>query len=275
MAAVVAAMLSTSGVVAQSGSLRREIVHAGPATLQVTIRGAGEPIVFIPSRGRGVEDFDDLSMRLVRSGYQAILPEPRGIGGSKGPLDAITYHDLAADVAATIRSVARPPVTVIAHAFGTRVARTLAADHPDLVKRLILLEAAGTVPRSPAVEAITTRFWETSLSPEDRLAAIRQTFFAAGNDARVWADGWHFDVARAQRASDTRTAMKDWSTGGSVPMLVLQGTEDVIVVPENARQLAAAFPDRVTLVEIARAGHAILPEQPDQIANAILDYLRR
>jgi pimeloyl-ACP methyl ester carboxylesterase len=274
--AVAALTLSIAGgVVAQSGSLRREVVHAGPATLQVTIRGAGEPIVFIPSRGRGAEDFDDLSARLVREGYEAILPEPRGIGGSTGPLDAITYHDLASDVASIIRSVTRPPVTVIAHAFGTRIARTLAADHPDLVKRLVLLEAAGTVPRSPRVEEITTRFWESPLSPADRLAAIRETFFAAGNDPHVWAEGWHFDVARAQRASDLRTPMKDWATGGSAPMLVLQGTEDVIVVPENAKRLAAAFPDRVTLVEIAHAGHAILPEQPDQVAKAILDYLRR
>jgi pimeloyl-ACP methyl ester carboxylesterase len=31
----------------------------------------------------------------------------------------------------------------------------------------------------------------------------------------------------------------------------------------------------VTLVGIAHAGHAMLPEQPDAIAKAILAYLRR
>ena len=71
---------------------RRQVVKAGLATLHVTTKGSGEAIVFIPSRGRGVEDFDDLSERLVRAGYEAILPEPRGIGGSTGPLDGITYH---------------------------------------------------------------------------------------------------------------------------------------------------------------------------------------
>jgi len=262
-------------VVAQAAPERRLVVRAGPATLQVTIRGQGEPIVFIPSRGRGIEDFDDLSRRLVQAGYQAILPEPRGIGGSTGPLEGVTYHDLASDVAATIDSLVGRPATIIGHAFGNRVARTLASDRPDLVKQLILLSAGGMVPRSPEIERVTTRFWETTLSTKDRMTAIRRVFFARGNDARAWQEGWHWEVARAQRAADARTPLKEWWAGGSAPILVLQGTEDVAAVPENAKRLAADFPDRVTLVEIPKAGHAMLPEQPQRIAAAILAYLRR
>jgi pimeloyl-ACP methyl ester carboxylesterase len=208
-------------------------------------------------------------------GYRAILPEPRGIGGSTGPLEGITYHDLAHDVAATIESLAGRPATVIGHDFGNRIARTLASDHPSLVKQLILLSAGGMVSRSPEVEKITTRFFEIALSREERLTAIRQVFFAPGNDPRELEEGWYFEVARAQRASDARTPLKEWWSGGSVPILVLQGNEDVIAVPENAKRLAAEFPDRVKLVEIPHAGHALLPEQPEQIAKAILAYLRR
>jgi len=262
--------------VAQSELTRREIVRAGPATLQVTIRGKGEPIVFIPSRGRGAQDFDALSNRLAQAGYQVILPEPRGIGGSTGPLKGITYHDLASDVAATIQSLVGRPATVIGHDFGNRIARTLASNYPRLVKQLILLSAGGMVPRSPEVEKLTTHFWESALSREDRLAAIRQIFFAAGNDVPgTWEEGWYFEVARAQRASDTRTSLKEWWAGGSAPMLVVQGTEDVVALPENAKRLAAEFPGRVTLVEIPHAGHALLPEQPEQIEKEILAYLQR
>ncbi len=82
---------------------RQEIVKAGSASLMVTVRGQGEPIVFIPARGRGVEDFDDLGRRLAWAGYQVILPQPRGIGNSSGPLEGISLHDLAADVAGVIR----------------------------------------------------------------------------------------------------------------------------------------------------------------------------
>jgi len=260
----------------QSHLMRREIVRAGPATLQVTLRGKGEPIVFIPSRGRGIEDFDTLSDQLAQAGYQVILPQPRGIGGSTGPLKEITYHDLASDVAAVIESLAARPATVIGHDFGNRIARTLASDHPHLVKQLVLLSAGGMVPRSPEMEKLTTQFWESELSREDRLRAIRQIFFAAGNNPpRTWEEGWHFEVARAQRASDVRTPLKEWWAGGSTLTLVVQGMEDVVALPENARRLAAEFPERVTLVEIPHAGHALLPEQPEQVAKVILAYLHR
>ena len=259
-----------------SGQTRgARVVKAGVATVRVSVRGQGNPIVFIASRGRGAEDFDDLCNRLVRAGYQGILPQPRGIGGSTGPLDAITYHDLAADIAATIRELVGGPATVVGHAFGGRVARTLAADHPSLVKQLILLAAAGPVQRSPEISEASDRAFDEALSREDRLAAIQRAFFAKGNDARVWQEGWYFSVAKAQRAADARTPLNEWWAGGSAPILVLQGTEDAIVVPENARRLAAEFPDRVKLIEIAHAGHAMLPERPDQIANGILAYLAR
>jgi pimeloyl-ACP methyl ester carboxylesterase len=272
---VAAALQATKGAAGEPAALHHQFVKAGPATLHVTIRGRGDPIIFIPSRGRGVEDFDDLSKHLVEAGYRAILPDPRGIGGSTGPMAHITYHDLASDVAATIESVVAGPTTIIGHAFGNRIARTLASDHPGLVKQLILLSAGGMVPRSPEIERITTRFWESDLAPQDRLIAIRQAFFAGGNDATTWEEGWNFWTARAQRAADARTPLKEWWAGGSAPIPVLQGTEDVIAVPENAKKFAAEFPERVTVVEIARAGHAMLPERPDRIAAAIVAYLRR
>jgi pimeloyl-ACP methyl ester carboxylesterase len=44
---------------------------------------------------------------------------------------------------------------------------------------------------------------------------------------------------------------------------------------ENAQRLAAEFPSRVTVVEIDRAGHALVAEQPEAVANAVLTWLRR
>ena len=104
--------------------------------------------------------------------------------------------------------------------------------------------------------------------------AIRATFFARGHDPKVWQDGWYFDVTKAQQAARLATPVKEWWAGGSAPILVLQGTEDVIAVPENSERLAKEFPDRVRIIQIPKAGHAMLPEQPDLIASVILKNLR-
>ncbi len=109
---------------------QQRVVKNGATTLQVTVRGQGIPVVFIPSYGRGVQDFDDLSRRIAESGYQAILPEPRGIGSSTGPLDGITVHDLASDIAAVIQAIGDGPAVVVGHAYGNSVARMVATDYP-------------------------------------------------------------------------------------------------------------------------------------------------
>src|SRR5262249_25149150 len=70
-------LLSAKAVFSQTNQ-RQQVVTNGKASIQVTVRGRGIPVVFIPSLGRSVHDFDDLSQRMVRSGYQTISPEPRG-----------------------------------------------------------------------------------------------------------------------------------------------------------------------------------------------------
>jgi len=254
---------------------RHDVVTVGRASLKVTIRGEGDPVVFIPSLGRGVQDFDVLSKQLAQAGYRSILPEPRGIGGSTGPLDGITLHDLAGDVAGVIRATGGRPAIVVGHAFGNRIARMLATDHPTLVKQVILLAAGGTVAMSPDVEQTSHRVYTATLPKSDRIEAIQRVFFASGSNGSVWTEGWYLDVAAAQVAANSATQGNEWLGGGSSPILVLQGAEDIMAVPENSKRLAADYPKRVTVVEIPKAGHAMLPEQPDLILAAILAYLKR
>jgi pimeloyl-ACP methyl ester carboxylesterase len=64
-----------------------------------------------------------------------------------------------------------------------------------------------------------------------------------------------------------------WSAGRTVPVLVIQGLQDQAAPPENGRILKAEAPDRVELVELDGAGHALLPEQPMEIARAVTGFL--
>src|SRR5262245_43848966 len=170
-------LLPVTAVTQQAGVVREEMVQAGEVTIHVTVRGEGETVVLLPAGSRGVEDFDDLRKRLVQAGYRAVLPQPRGIGRSAGPLDGLTLGDLGADVAAVIKAVGGVPVTVVGHAFGNRVARVVAADHPALVKQVILVAAGGIVPISHETQEAMRRASDTNLPREERLAAIRRAYF--------------------------------------------------------------------------------------------------
>jgi pimeloyl-ACP methyl ester carboxylesterase len=56
-------------------------------------------------------------------------------------------------------------------------------------------------------------------------------------------------------------------------MLIVQGLNDRIAKPENGHILKRELGDRVTLVDLDQAGHALLPEQPEVIAEAIIPWL--
>jgi pimeloyl-ACP methyl ester carboxylesterase len=111
---------------------------------------------------------------------------------------------------------------------------------------------------------------------EKRMQDVRFAFFAPGNDPNVWRDGWYPDVAKMQIAATRSTPVEGWWTAGStVPLLVVQGMQDVVAPPENGRMMKQEMGDRVALVDIDGASHAMLPEQPEKIAEAIVDFTRR
>jgi pimeloyl-ACP methyl ester carboxylesterase len=223
----------------------------------------------------------ELAEPLAHAGYRVLRPEPRGNGRSKGPLENKTLHDWAHDIAAVIRYVNNGPAWVVGHAHGNWIARTTAADYPQLVKGLILLAgSAGKVPKGvdappipqhirAAIEACA----KPDISDEERLACLQRAFFAPGNDARAWLTGWNHELMAIQTATQRRTPIDEFFAGGVAPILNIQAKNDVIAPPAYAHVLNEYLGDRVTTVSIENAGHALLPEQIDAVVKEILKYL--
>ncbi len=61
----------------------------------------------------------------------------------------------------------------------------------------------------------------------------------------------------------------------TVPTLVVCGDRDRLTPPAHARRIAAALPDPVGLIELARTGHMSPLERPDEVAAALGDLLSR
>ncbi len=247
-------------------------------TLAVELRGDGPLIVLVPSLGRGAADFDDLAQRLAVAGYRTACPEPRGIGATTAPVNGVSMTTLAADVAAVIEAFADahdPRAIVVGHAFGNRVARMTAADHPALVRGVILLACGGAVePSDEAARALRLVF-DVSVSPAEHLRHVGAAFFADPTGAVVWADGWHPLVAFHQGLATRSQPIERWRDAGCAPVLVVQPADDVIAVPANADDIVERLGHRAEMVIVPDAGHALLPEQPDLVSTAVLDWLAR
>ena len=78
----------------------------GEVSIDVRVNGArhAPQLVLLPSLGRDSDDFDVIAAALADGGYRVLRPAPRGMAGSRGPLQDITLWDLADDVAAVIEA---------------------------------------------------------------------------------------------------------------------------------------------------------------------------
>jgi pimeloyl-ACP methyl ester carboxylesterase len=264
-------------------AVERRIVARGNVELEVLSQGSGPVIVMLPSLGRSGEDYDAVATMLAAEGFRVLRPQPRGIGRSKGPMDGLSMHDLAADVAKVIESENKGAVIVVGHAFGNFVARQIAADRPDLVRGVVVAAASsGKVPPGSTEKPIGPNIRQAIDGPSDaslpeakRLEYLQIAFFAPGNDARVWLGGWNSEVHHMESHAREHTPVDDYFAAGTAPILDLQAESDPVAPRRFAGVLKSMLGDRVTIVVIPNASHALFPEQPKAVTQAIATFARR
>ena len=235
--------------------------------------GSGPLTVMLPSRGRDSEDYDEVAAAIAAGGFRVLRPQPRGVHGSTGPLDGLTLHDLAADVAAVIEAERAGPAVVIGHAYGNWIARMLAVDRPDLV-RGIVLAAAAAKSYPPELSIAVTKVADPALPEAERRRYLRSAFFAPGHDPSAWLAGWFPKASRSQRDAADRTRQAEWWAGSQVPLLDLQAGDDPFRPPSSRNELRNEFGDRVAVVVVPNTSHALLPEAPAAVAEVIVTWLR-
>lgn len=249
------------------------LVRYAGVQVEVVAEGQGPLIVMLPSLGRDADDYDSVAEAFVREGYRVLRPAPRGVRQSTGPMTGVSLHDFAEDVAQVITHEAAGPAIVIGHAYGNWVARTLATDHPALV-RGVVIAAAASRQFDPRLGGYIDKCQDTSLSDAERLRYLRLTFFAAGSDPTGWLHGWYPEVKLAQRAARAATPTDSFWGAGQAPMLDLMAADDPFRLPATAQENRDEFGERVSVVVIPNASHALIPEQPAAVAAAVDRWLR-
>ena len=258
-----------------TGERTREVVQHDTVRIEVIAEGNGPLLVMLPSSSRDSEDFDDVAATFAASGLRVLRPQPRGMGRSTGPLEGLTLHDYARDVAAVIERQRGGQAVVLGHAFGQWVARTLAADRPDLVRGVVLAAAAARSTR-PELRDALAKCVDRSLPEAERRSALRFAFFAPGHEPPAnWLSGWHPEASKSQRAASAATPQDEWWTAGTAPVLDLQGAQDPWrpreTVEDFRRDLGA---ERVTVVVIDDCSHAMFPEQLEAATRAVIDWVK-
>jgi len=250
--------------------------------LHVEGHGDGEPLLLHQGLGQASWVWRGQLPAFARR-FRTIVFDTRGTGRSPAPGEPYGIADLADDAARILDGRA---AHVVGFSMGGYVALTLALAHPQLVRSLVLAGTgpggSGRVPRPAHVrDAFDSAF---GLPPEENARATLPYTFSPG-----WteANPGRFEeivAARLERPTADETIAAHvaacygfYDTGADVeridaPALVLHGSDDLIVPPENGRLLARRLPN-ARYAELEGRGHNLMLEDPETFTALVLDFL--
>jgi len=252
---------------------QRELLAGGGCPIDVLVDGAGPALVLLPSSQRDSLDFDRLANALAAHRFKVLRPQPRGMQRSGAALPGLSLADLAHDVARVTAAFGEGRAIVAGHAFGHYVARVADLEHPARVRGVVAIAAAARVFPPGLAQALDTAA-DAARPTAERLAALQHAFFAPGNDAGAWLDGWHPDLREVYRAAAAVPPKDAWWPVSHAPLLDLQAACDPWRPPATRDELRRVLPHQVSVMLIGQASHALPVEQPQAVADAIAAWAR-
>jgi len=247
----------------------------------------GVPVVFLTHLAAVLDNWDPRVVDGIAAQHHVITFDNRGVGASGGSTPT-TIEAMAQDAVAFIRALDLEQVDLLGFSMGGMIAQLIAADHPQLVRKVIL---AGTGPAGG--EGITK---VTRLSHLDTLRALltlqdpKQFLFFTRTPAGRRA-GKEF-LARLKERTDRRykaisprsylaqlKAIHRWGKQPPAdlsviqqPVLVANGESDRMVPTTNSVDLAQRLPN-ADLVIYPDAGHGGIFQFHRQFVERALAFL--
>ncbi|HXN61480.1 MAG TPA: alpha/beta hydrolase [Acidimicrobiales bacterium] len=258
------------------GMIHRRAV--GPFAVDVWEGGTGRPLLFLHGYERHPGDAAFLR-RLARH-HHVWAPEQPGYGTSLGGEQIHDVLDLVLFYRALIRDIDAGPVDLLGHSSGGMLAAEIAAIAPDVVRRLVLVDAFGLwLDEEPATDPFGARHvvlkakWHDPANrpnpeptnfvpePDDPQAAA---LFQARNYGAATRIMWPI----AERGLSRRLRYV------TAPTLVVHGADDGLLPVSYAEEMVRLI-DGAHLAVIDRAGHYPMLEQEDAFIEAVEAFLSK
>jgi pimeloyl-ACP methyl ester carboxylesterase len=227
----------------------------------VLIHGAGGNHLYWPSEIRRLPDHRVFALDLPghgKSGGHGLQTIQANALSILDWMEALGFHQ----------------VVFIGHSMGGAIALTLALQHQEHVRGLVLISSGARLRVAPIILENTT-------SPQtlpSALSAITNLVFSKHADPRL------VELAE-RRMAETRLSVLhgDFMSCNSfdvmenlaairTPTLVLCGQEDQLTPMRYSQYLADHIPGALLKI-IPKAGHMVMLEQPLSVANALSDFL--
>lgn len=131
-----------SSVVMVEGPWTHRIVRANGIALHVAELGTGPLVLLLHGFPQFWWAWHQQLVDLADAGYHAVAVDLRGYGASDKPPRGYDAPTLAADIAALVTSLGAADATIVGNDLGGKLAWTIAARHPQVVRSVVAVGAA-------------------------------------------------------------------------------------------------------------------------------------
>ena len=266
------------------------LIRVDETNVYVEQAGRGEPVILIHGFGSSTYSWRMVLPELAKD-YRVIALDLYGFGWTERPEDWKRYTrdgqvELILDV---MDALGVDSAHIVGHSYGGSITMALAADHPDRVRSMVLVNSAavdypmkrrkwfskvglfnfayvrGLALRTGFVERVMGKaYYNDSLVTDELIDAYLDRLRVEG--AAQGFRGLSKPLPASQRPRDIRYEELD------VPALLLWGAQDELITIEVGRYHAALFPD-MRFVAIEGAGHAPMEEKPIEFVDEVTTFL--
>ncbi len=273
-------------------------IGAGEATLHVVLAGpeAGEPVLLLHGFPELWYSWHGVMGVLASKGYRVIAPDLRGYNRSDKPDGTEAYDGAgyAADALGLLDALGTSRCFLAGHDVGGGVAWRLVFEHPERVRRAVILSAPHPLAweranpsddpdsiswfrsffRLPFVPELALRAGGWFLISRNLRRTSRPGIFE-GETLDVFQSAWARDGAISSMIGVYRA---DWAPvvlpedgRPGVPVLFVAGGKDAFI-PDAANRVTAEFLAPGAFVELPEASHWLLLEEPARIGELMVEF---
>ena len=264
-----------------AGLQRKETTLADGTHMVWLEGGSGAPLVLVHGFGADKDNFTRVS-RYLTPHYRVIVPDLVGFGESSHRADVDYHYAAQAErLRAFVQALGLKRIDLGGNSMGGGIAMSYAAQHPDEVASLWLIDCAGIAeaPPSELVKIVTT----TGQNP---LMITKESDYPAFlhfvMSEPPWIPGTMMDVLARERIANQaleRQVFQQIATdsvsaavkGLATPTLVTWGEEDRALSVGTVPVLKALLPNAQSIV-MPHIGHAPMLERPQESAEGYLRF---
>ncbi|MEM7746969.1 MAG: alpha/beta fold hydrolase [Pseudomonadota bacterium] len=220
----------------------------------------------------------NLAQSLTSLGGHMLIDFP-GFGDAPAPGDTWStadYADFSARLLKTGPTAGNTtgPTVWLGHSFGGRVGIQIAARHPELIDKLVLIAAAGLQRQRSLVEQTRVQSKIYTFKTLKHLAPVLGLDVDKLRNRFGSTDYRNAGAMREILATVVREDLSDVAKDVTCPVLLIYGGKDTETPPEIGKRLADLIPNADLNVLETQDHYSLLGDGRHQVAKRIRDFLQ-